>query len=152
MADEEKDIYPMPILRMNSSIESDLLDTKQFVDETIMEVMCPIEKAWDIYHHRSSFIPTIDQLKKIDLELTIDKKFDWFKCPFLAQSVFIEGNLSNISNTIPINIYSNPDIIENIMIGLDCSPQEIEIYTSLFKEYRVIFSWSYEEMLGLALG
>jgi hypothetical protein len=111
-----------------------------------MEVMCPIEKPWDISHHRSSFIPTIDQLKRIDLELTIDKKFDWFKSPFLAQSIFVEGNLSNISTTIPINISSNPNVIENIMIGVDCSPQEIETYTTLFKEYCVIFSWSYKEM------
>ena len=122
LADEERNIYPMPILSMSSSIESDPLDTELFVDETIMEVMCPIEKPWEISHHRSSFIPTTDQLKKINLELTIDKKFDWFKCPFPAQSIIIEGNLSNISNTIPTNISSNTDVIENIMIGVDCSP------------------------------
>jgi len=57
----------MPILSMSSSIESDPLDTKLFVDETIMEVMCPIEKPWETSHHRSSFIPTIDQLKKMTL-------------------------------------------------------------------------------------
>jgi hypothetical protein len=115
----------MPILSMSSSIESDLLDTELFVDETIMEVMCPIEKPWEISHHRSSFIPTTDQLKMIDPELTIDKKFYWCKCPFPAQLIFIEGNLSNISNIIPINISSNPDVIKNIMIGVDCSAQEI---------------------------
>ena len=44
LANEEKNIYPMPILSMSSSIESDPLDTKLFTDETIMEIMCPIEK------------------------------------------------------------------------------------------------------------
>jgi hypothetical protein len=88
-------------------------------------------------------------LIKIDLELTIDNKFDWFKCPFPTQSVFIEGNILNMSNTIPINISSNLNIIKKIMIGADYSPQEIEIYMTLFKEYRVIFSWSYEEMPGI---
>ena len=112
----------MPILSMSSSIESDPLDTELFADETIMEVMCPIEKTWEISHHRSSFIPMIDQLNKIDLELTIDKKFDWFKFHFPAQSIFIEGNLLNISKTVPINISSNPDVIEKIMIGVNCSP------------------------------
>ena len=111
--------------------------------------MCLIEKPWEISHHRSSFIPMTDQLKRIDLELTIDKKFDWFKGPFPAQSIFVEGNLLNISTIIPINIPSNPNVIENIMIGVDCSPQEIETYTTLFKEYRVIFAWSYEEMPGI---
>ena len=82
LADEEKNAYPMPVLSMSSSIESDPLDTKLFTDETIMEIMCPIEKPWDISHHRSSFIPTMDQLKRIDLKLTIGKKFNWFKSPF----------------------------------------------------------------------
>jgi len=35
------------------------------------------------------------------------------------------------------------------MIGADYSPQEIEIYTALFKEYEGIFAWSYEEMPGI---
>ena len=122
LANEERNVYPMPVLSMSSSIESDLLDTKLFTDETIMEVMCLTEKPWDISHHRSSFIPTTDQLKRLDLELTIGKKFDWFQSPFPAQPVFVEGNLSNISTTIPINISSNPNVIENIMIGVDCSP------------------------------
>ena len=85
-------------------------------------------------------------MKSLDLELTIGKKFDWFQSPFPAQPIFLEGNLSNISMTIPINISSNPTVIKNIMIGVDYSPQEIEIYTTLFKEYRGIFAWSYEEM------
>ena len=111
-----------------------------FTDETIMEVMCPIDKPWEISHHRSSFFLTMDQLKRIDLELTIEKKFYWFKSPFSAQPIFVEGNLSNISTTIPINISSNPNVIKNIMIGVGFSPQEIEIYTTLFKEYHVIFA------------
>jgi hypothetical protein len=35
------------------------------------------------------------------------------------------------------------------MIGVDCSPQEIDIYTVVFKEYHGIFAWSYGEMLGI---
>ena len=149
LAEEERNIYPMPVLSMSSSNGSDSLDTELFIDETIMEVMCPIEKPWEMSHHRSSFIPTTDQLKRIDLELTISKEFDSFKSPFPAQPIFVEGNLSNISTTIPINISSNPKVTKNIMIGVDCSPQEIEIYTTLFKEYQGIFAWSYEEMPGI---
>jgi hypothetical protein len=122
LVDKERNIYLMPMLSMSSSIGSNPLDTELFTNETIMEVMCPIEKPWEISHHRSSFIPTTDQLKRLDLELTIGKKFDWFKSPFLAQPIFVEGNLSNISTTIRINISSNPNVIKNIMIGVDCSP------------------------------
>ena len=82
----------------------------------------------------------MDQLKRFDLRLTTRKEFDWFRNPFLAQPMFVEGNLSNISATIPINISSNPKVTENIMIGVNCSPKEIQVYTTLFKEYRGIFA------------
>ena len=129
--EEERNIYPMPVLSMSSSNGSDPLDTKLFTDETIMEVMCPIEKPWEISHHRSSFIPITDQLKRLDLELTISEEFDWFKSPFLTQPIFVQGNLSNISTTIPINISSNPKVTENIKIGVDCSPQANSLFLSL---------------------
>jgi hypothetical protein len=51
-----------------------------------------------------------------------------------------------ISQTIPFNISSKPDVIANIFIKEDCSPKEIQIYISLFREYCDIFTWSYEEM------
>lgn len=63
--------------------------------------------------------------------------------------MFVEGNLSNILATIPINISSNPKVTENLMIGADYSPKEIQIYMALFKEYRGIFAWTYEEMPGI---
>ena len=71
LAEEEQNIYPLSVLSMSSSNGSDPLDTELFTTETIMEVMCPIEKPWEISHHRSSFIPTTNQLKRFGLELTI---------------------------------------------------------------------------------
>jgi hypothetical protein len=62
LGDEEKNIYPMLVLSMSSSIESDPLETELFIDETTMEVIFSIEKPWEISHHRSSFIPKMDQL------------------------------------------------------------------------------------------
>lgn len=40
-------------------------------------------------------------------------------------------------------------IIENIYIGVSCSPYDIMVYTTLFKEFRDVFTWSYEEMPGI---
>jgi hypothetical protein len=37
-----------------------------------------------------------------------------------------------------------PGIVENVFVGADCSPEEIQIYTDLFKEFRDVFAWSYE--------
>ena len=69
--------------------------------------------------------------------------------PLPRQGMFAEGNMENISTTIPINISVNPDVLENIRIGANCSPEEIAIYMSLFKEFRDIFARSYEEMQGI---
>ena len=63
--------------------------------------------------------------------------------------VFSEGNLSNITQTVPINISVKPGIVENIHVGVTCSPEEIQVYTELFKEFRDVFAWSYEEMPGI---
>ena len=65
------------------------------------------------------------------------------------EGMFAEGNMVNISATIPINISMNPDVMENIYIGANCSPEEIAIYTALFKEFHDVFAWSYEEMPGI---
>jgi hypothetical protein len=58
----------------------------------------------------------------------------------------LKGNMANISKTILINISKTPGIIENVFISANCSPEEIHTYTSLFKEFHDVFSWSYEEM------
>jgi hypothetical protein len=39
--------------------------------------------------------------------------------------------------------------MENVFVGADFSPEEIQIYTDLFKEFCDVFSWSYEEMPGI---
>ena len=68
--------------------------------------------------------------------------------PLQKEGMFAEGNMENISATIPINISVNPDVVENIHIGTNCFPEEISIYTT-FKEFHDVFAWSYEEMLGI---
>lgn len=53
--------------------------------------------------------------------------------PVLIHDVLSEGNMGNISATIPIDISMKPCIIENIHIGASYSIDEIETYTTLFK-------------------
>ena len=69
--------------------------------------------------------------------------------PLQREGMFAEGNMANISAIIPINISVNPNIVENVHIGGNCSPEEIAIYTALFKEFCDVFLWSYEEMSGI---
>ena len=67
------------------------------------------------------------------MDLSIDKNFHWYKIPLAMHDSYAEGNMENISQTIPINISNKPDIIENVFIGVDCSLEEIETYATLFK-------------------
>jgi hypothetical protein len=57
---------------------------------------------------------------------------DWFKNPIPAPDVFEEGNMANISPTIKIDIFSKNDVVEEIIIGAACTPQEIATYKALF--------------------
>ena len=34
-------------------------------------------------------------------------------------------------------------------MGVTCSPNEIQVYTDLFKEFKDVFAWSYEEIPGI---
>ena len=42
-----------------------------------------------------------------------------------------------------------PSISKNIFIGQNSSPEEVQTYTILFKEFRGAFAWTYEEILGI---
>jgi hypothetical protein len=57
--------------------------------------------------------------------------------------------MDNISPTIKIDISIKPGIVEEITIGVSCSPEEIITYKALFQEYQEIFAWSYTKMPSL---
>jgi hypothetical protein len=53
--------------------------------------------------------------------------------PLAMHKIYAEGNMVNIAEMIPIDISKTPGIIENVFIGEDCSPEDIKVYTELFK-------------------
>lgn len=63
-----------------------------------------------------------------------------------SYDVFLEGNLNNICKTISIDISVKHGIVEHIQISADCSPMEIQLYITLFTEFRDVFAWPYKEM------
>jgi hypothetical protein len=65
--------------------------------------------------------------------------------------VVYEGNLRNISPTIPIDISIKPGIVENVHIRYACSDNEVVTYKAIFKEFCDVFTWSYKEMSGIDL-
>ena len=66
--------------------------------------------------------------------------------PLGTHGIYVEANMENLSPTIPINISQIPGKIKNVYIGADCSPNEIKIYTDIFKEFCYVFDWLYDEM------
>ena len=66
--------------------------------------------------------------------------------PLGTHGIYDEGNMEKMSPTIWITISQNLGKIENVYIGVDCSPEEIQTYTELFKEFCDILAWSYEDM------
>jgi hypothetical protein len=69
--------------------------------------------------------------------------------PILTQDTLSEGNMGNISTTIMIDISIKEGVMENINLGANCTPDKVVSYTTLFKEFRDVFAWSYEEMPGI---
>ena len=50
---------------------------------------------------------------------------------------------------MPVDISMKPGVSENIFIGQNSSPEEVQTYMTLFKEFRDVFAWTYEEMPGI---
>ena len=115
--------------------------------------MIESDYPWDAMHHRSSFLPrknfsphkTCEQgIYAIESkDFLTSGKVDWFKNPIPTPDAFEEGNMSNISPTIKVNISQNLGKVEEISLGTTFSLEEITSYTQSLKEYRDIFVWHY---------
>lgn len=104
------------------------------------------EEPWEDYH-RHSLLP--DSKEEHSDELVHPSIIVFFSNSIRIDSVDSERNLSNIEETISIDISTKPNVVENINVGKSCSPLELDIYHALFCEFRDVFAWSYEEMLGI---
>ena len=111
--------------------------------------MSAVEKPWEEFHHRSYFLPKLDCLECDDFREILSKKIGSPVVSLSSLGQMADGNMVNLSPTIPINISRDLGKIENVYLGADCSPDEIKEYTELFKEFHDIFSCSYEEMPGI---
>jgi hypothetical protein len=102
-------------------------------DEMIMTVMSMEDTPWDDGHHHSIlFLET----KMIESYQRISNPSTFITIPLVYEpirDVLYEGNLGNISPTIPLDISIKHGIVENIHIGASCSPDEIQTYKALFQ-------------------
>jgi hypothetical protein len=129
--------------------DTDSLDLVLPSDEAVIEAMTSLEKPCDDLHHRSYFLPKLRIIEVGEFTLTMTGDGSCPINPLATHAIYVEGNMATITETIPIDISRTPSIINNILVGADCSPKEIRIYMDLFKELCDVFSWSYEEMPGI---
>ena len=91
-------------------------------------------------HHRSYFLPKLYDIECDDYKVIFSEKIGRPVVPLGSPSKYVEENMANLSPTIPINISYILGEVENMYIGVDCSPDEIKEYTEMFKEFWDVFA------------
>jgi hypothetical protein len=86
-------------------------------------------RPWDDMHHHSYFLPDLVRIEQDDFRSTLSEMVGHTVVPLDTHGIYVEGNMVNIYPTVTIDISQVPRKIENIYIGADCSPEEIQIYT-----------------------
>jgi hypothetical protein len=138
-----------PILRLvwatSLSCSHDCLDETLPLDEAIIGAINGSDKPWDDMHHCSYFLPELERIEQDDFRSTLSEIVGHPVVPLDTHDIYAKGKMASIYPTFTIDMSRTPGKIENVNIGANCSPEEILIYTKLFKEFRYVFSWSYEE-------
>jgi hypothetical protein len=134
---------------VQASCSHDCLDDTLPSDEAILEAMYGPDRPWDDMHHHSYFFLELVRIEQDDFRSTLSEMVGHVVVPLDTHDIYAEGNMANISPTVMIDISRIPGKIENTYISPDCSPEKIQIYIDLFKEFRDVFAWSYEEMSGI---
>jgi hypothetical protein len=91
------------------------------------------DRPWDDMHHRSYFPPELAKIAQDDFRYTLSEIVGHIVVPLDTHEIYAEGKMESISLTVTINISRILGKVENVHISEDCSPEEILIYTDLFK-------------------
>jgi hypothetical protein len=124
---QELDSLFEPIWAQNSLVDTDSLDLVLPSNEAIIEAMTGPDKPWEDLPHRSYFLLELHRIEAGEFTITMAGEQP---CPInllATQDIYAEGNMANITETIPINISRTPGVVENVFIGVDCSPEEIQM-------------------------
>jgi hypothetical protein len=117
------------------SCSHDYLNETLPLDEAIIEAVNGSHIPWDDMHHRSYFLPKLERIKQDDFRSTLSERVCHVIVPLDTLEIYAKGNMESISLTITIDMSRTPIKIENVHINVDCSPEEILVYTELFKEF-----------------
>jgi hypothetical protein len=108
-----------------------------------------LKRPWNDLHYKSYFLLELRRIEAGEFVLTMNGDRSCRVNPLTMHTIYAKGNMEIIAETVPIDISRTPGIVDNVFFREDCSPEEIRIYTYLFKEFHDIFAWSYKEMPGI---
>ena len=107
-----------------------------------MEVVSLDETPWKDHNHQSFFLPSYQMVEdRFEALVSYDIVTTHYS-PVLIHNVESEGNLSNITKTILVDISVKHGVVEKIHLGQNCSSSELESYKALFREFRDVFAWT----------
>ena len=138
VSEDLEEVY-LPAWAENSSLSIDCLDTVLPSNEAIMEAMSGCDKICEDLHHRSYFLPELSRIENQEFHVRLSEDVGIPINPLPREGVFAEGNMENISATIPINISVNPDVMENIYI----------VKTTLLRRLLSILPFSRNSVMSL---
>jgi len=73
-------------------------------NEAILDEMMGPKRPYDYLHHRSYFLLEIDCTKRGEFCVHMNDNVDSTVKPLVKHGVYVEGNMENILETVPINI------------------------------------------------
>ena len=130
---KEEDPYAFPAWAMSSYHSHDCLDDIFPSDEAIVKVISTLEQSWGYFHHRYYFLPKLDDIELDEFKEIFSEKIGRLVVSLGSPRKYVEGNMANLSPTLPINISCVLGKIENMYIGANFSPDDIREYTEVFK-------------------
>ena len=94
----------LPAWAVQSSHAHNYLDSVFPLDEAIIEAMLGVEPPSEELHHRYYFLPELDRLEHEDFRAILSERVGSPMVPLSSPGLMADGNMENISSTIPINI------------------------------------------------
>jgi hypothetical protein len=129
----EVDLILKPIWVVQSSCFHKCLNDTLPSDESIIEAMSGVDRPWENIHHISYFLSGLEWIEHDECRSTLSEMVSHIVVSLDIHGIYVEGNMVKISPTIMIDISRTPGKIENVYINADCTPEEIQNYTDLFK-------------------
>jgi hypothetical protein len=130
---QELDPLLEPIWAQVSLANTDSLDLVFPSNEVVIEAMTSSDKTWEYIHHISYFLPDLSRIEAGEFTVTMMGDQSYPINLLVKHKIYAKGNMETIAETIPINIFQNPGVMENVFVESYFSPEEIQIYTDLFK-------------------